>query len=116
MKLLISDWFKPEHDESARFLLRGLTGLETLELLAEMNSRASGGAVAALAAGKVPLSPSMVKTTLSGLVGWEGVIDRDGRPIDFSVQARDALDLQTVNVLVAEIIDRTFLTEAAEKN
>jgi hypothetical protein len=69
--------FVPPSDESVTLVLRPLTGRDHVEILSE---------------GKVNVEEGTVLTGVWSLVsrvvvGWEGVVDGDGKPVPFSTSA-----------------------------
>lgn len=116
MKLVTSEWLTLDHDPSARFHVRGLTGLEVMEITQEMANNMGAAAMKALKDGKVPLTPGMLRIVMRAVENWDGVAAEDGAPIPFSPAARDRLDTKAVQALAAKILDKTFVSEDAEKN
>jgi len=116
MKLLASDWFDSGVSPPARFKLRGLTGLEFMDFMAQL--KADGYDVAAMAkTGIIPFSSRAARVCLAGLVDWDGLRAPDSEePLAFTPAARDWLDFPTVQEVYFEILGRTRMSADQEKN
>lgn len=109
-RILAPFWFEPEGGDGLKFRLRGLTGVQLFDVNAHVVRE--GDSTSWNAAG--------VKSALRfGLVGWEGLRDEEGNPVDFGKDFEKniaRLDFIRANELFAKILEASNLGTEAAKN
>lgn len=113
IKIVAPAWYTPASEEGkekpTRFKLRGLTGMEMMEVFEGYRSL-PGGEVAVGA-------PAYRAALRCGMTGWENVTDENG-PVKFERVMDDNISRLSFNLifeLFGEIMARTELTEEESK-
>lgn len=113
--ILTPFWYTPECDKDQekprKFQLRGLKGIEMMDLNVE--ARVVGNEA------RYPASAMMLAFT-KALLDWENVTDPSGQQIKFDKASMrhnvDLLDFETITELFREILNASHFRETARKN
>lgn len=107
---LLPEWIEPlEGDAPARFKIRGLSGLDALELMPEVSLSEDGKQY--LVTGK-----GLKLALMRGLVDWEDHVGNGGKAIPFSSINFETISPIKMRQLAMAIIYKTQFTEGAQKN
>lgn len=102
---LVPEWFtpaQPESDRPTRVKIRPLTGLENLEVSAEIGGGRIGDAQ------KIALR--------FGVVDWENVDDERGNPLPFSLENLKLLPVNVLSEIAIRIIRGSKMDDEKAKN
>lgn len=107
---LVPVWVTPPFDKKRKYKIRGLDGFESAEFSQSVKVN--------LETREVTVIVAAAKFACSVAVSdWEGVEDKSGTIIPFSVDAlMKQPDAQTVQWLVGQITGRSHMSPDAEKN
>jgi len=97
-----------EESDQTQFMIKPLTGLEHMEVLALADAGDQGQMIYA---GK-----SLKLALMFGLKGWENLCDQDGKAIEFNRLNIDLLPPLDLHELAQEILTRSELTSTERKN
>ncbi len=108
---LAPSWYTPksEQDEAnpTRFRVQPLDGLQHMEVLGEVELR-DGRAIISARGFRL--------CAQGGIVGWEGVSDGDGKPVEFAPSKLRLVDADVLLEVGLHIYNLTEFGEDAEKN
>lgn len=106
---LLPEWIEPGEGESpARFKVRGLGGLDALELMPEIVLSDDGSRYQASGKG-------LRLALLRGLIDWEDHTS-NGKPIPFGIAFFDTIPPIKMRQIAQAVIYKTQFTEGMEKN
>lgn len=107
---LLPEWIEPGEDgPQSRFKIRGLSGLDALELMPEIS---------------VSEDQQQLQTTgkglkfalLRGLVDWDAHTDKNGKDFQFSIGNFDTIPPTKMRQIAMAVILKTQFTAGIEKN
>lgn len=112
--LVTATWYTPKSEEGSeqptRFKLRGLTGVEFIDVQSKVAKNDDGNFVITADAMRVSLR--------YGLTDWEAFVDSSGKDLAFSGNQKDNIDrlpFKTIIELSDEIMARTQLDDEIKK-
>lgn len=120
MKLLMKEWYVPEDAAPGeKYLIRGLTGPEAVPVINFFREKSQ-----AAAREGIPYNPETIVVPAeiledivqAGLMGWAGIEDSDGNPLDFDKKYCLDLPWPVFNDLAGQILMKSQIAPDQEKN
>lgn len=103
-------WFQPdavEGEDSARFKIRGMDGLQQLQVSEEIKTTDDGLSVS---------GHGITQVIKFGLLGWENFTDDEGRDLAFTPENVRRIPLRFLSKISAEIFRLSSLSGEQQKN
>ena len=104
-------WYSPQNDQgddvTERYRCRSLDGMQTAEVMSEMN----------VEDGRLFASAKAIRMAINmGLIGWDGLCEENGQPIKYSPSNIGRVPSAHLIQIANRIINGASLTEDERKN